>query len=51
MASLTVGGVHFVSQSFLVYLKYQAMVDSYYYQVVSKEGVEKIEEEQPAAEI
>ena len=38
LASIGVGGMHFVSQSFLIYLKYQAMVDSYYYQVVSKEN-------------
>ena len=28
--------MHLLSQSFLIYLKYQAMVDSYYYNVVMK---------------
>ena len=34
--SIGVGGMHLLSQSFLIYLKYQAMVDSYYYNVVMK---------------
>ena len=32
--SLFVGGMHLGSQSFMIYLKYQAMVDNYYYEHV-----------------
>ena len=37
--SIGVGGMHLLSQSFLIYLKYQAMVDSYYYNVVMKQQI------------
>ena len=35
VVSLGVGGMHYVTKSFQVYLKYQAMVDAYYYQELS----------------
>lgn len=35
--SLGIGLMHLTSQSFLIYLKYQAMVDAYYYNVVLNE--------------
>ena len=37
--SIGVGGMHLLSQSFLIYLKYQAMVDSYYFNVVMKQQI------------
>ena len=37
-AATSFGAMHLISQSFMVYLKYQALVDSYYYNVVMKEG-------------
>ena len=38
MLSLGVSAMHLGSQSFLIYLKYQAMVDAYYYQEVLKKS-------------
>ena len=36
--SVGVGMMHMASQSFLIYLKYQALVDQYYYQeIIGKE--------------
>lgn len=37
--SLGAGAMHLGSQSFLIYLKYQAIVDAYYYQEVLKKPV------------
>ena len=37
VASFGVGATHMISQSFMVYLKYQAMVDAYYYQEIAKQ--------------
>ena len=34
LTSMVVGATHLVQNSFMVYLKYQGMVDAYYYQVV-----------------
>ena len=35
--SIGVGATHLLSQSFMIYLKYQALVDAYYYQEVMKQ--------------
>ena len=38
-ASVALGVIHVVSNSFMVYLKYQAMVDAYYYrEILGKEA-------------
>ena len=45
MASMCIGATQMVTQSFLVYLKYQALVDSYYHQELqNKEKEEQITE-------
>ncbi len=35
--SIGVGATHMLSQSFMIYLKYQALIDAYYYQEVMKQ--------------
>ena len=42
VASIGVGATHMISQSFMIYLKYQALVDAYYYQEMVK-----LEEQEP----
>lgn len=45
VASFGVGATHMISQSFMVYLKYQALIDAYYYQELDKPELAAIQDD------